>query len=371
MAPTLKTTTVLLVLAFSHVVLATETGGYATATGGGDTPPVYAKNMHELESALFWGGNKVIIYTGNEDEAIKSAEAHVCWQWGKPPREIAINNSNITIIGAPGSSANFGLRIRGGNNIIIQDMTIGMMQGGAKNGDIIGIEAGARNIWIHHNNLFNKHVECPGTPDNDTTFDGMIDIRDAVDNVTVSYNQLHDHPKVGLDGSSDRDTFNRHITYHHNIYTNVRARLPLQRYGFTHEYNNLYNGIEVSGINVREGGQALIEANWFENAKNPITSRDSPVVGYWDLRNNNIQSPADFDKYHITWDTPKSALKNAEDWTTTKEFPAAQLTYTYSAAPVQCVHDHLAEVAGPNKGDKVLVCEVAQAPAEAQATLVK
>ncbi|GAB4061417.1 hypothetical protein [Uliginosibacterium sediminicola] len=349
-----------LALCCSGAASAADSGGYSTATGGGDVAPVYADSMSALQSAVAWG-NKLVIYTGNEDDAIKSAEADVCGQWSKSPREILIGSSNLTIIGAPGSSANFGIRLKGARNVIIRDMTIGMMQGGARNGDIIGIQAGSRNIWLHHNNFFNKHVDCPDTPDGDTTFDGMIDIRDDVDNITISYNLLHDHLKVGLAGSSDHDNATRHLTFHHNIYSNVRARLPLQRYGFVHAYNNIYDGVEVSGINVRQDGQALIEGNWFQNARNPVTSRDSPVAGYWDLRNNNISSPADFAKYNITWDVSRSTLKNASDWTTTKPFPAAALTYAYSADPVQCVHDHLAEFAGPGKGGKTLVCPLAAA----------
>lgn len=364
MSLTLKTAPVLALLAFSSAAFATDTGGFSTATGGGDAKPVYVDSMEGLERALFWFGKKVIIYTGNEDEAIRKAEAEPCGQWSKSVREIVISSGNVTIIGAPGSSANFGIRVKGATNVIIQDMTMAMMQGGAKNGDVLGVEHGASNVWIHHNNLYNKRLNCPGTPDDDTTFDGLIDIRDAVDNITVSYNLIHDHPKVGLDGSSDHDTARRRITYHHNIYTTVHARLPLQRYGYTHEYNNIYRDVDVSGINVRDGGQALVEANWFEDVKNPVTSRDSPWVGYWDLRSNNIQSPADFEKYRITWDTPKSALKNADDWVTTKPFPDEELTYHYKADPVTCVHAHLAEVAGPGKGDKTLTCDTTATAAQ-------
>lgn len=354
----LKTALILSLLPLTHAVLAAETGGYATATGGGDAKPVYADSLWSLERALFWPGRKVIIYTGNDDEAIRKAEADPCSQWSKTPREVTLG-SNVTLIGAPGSSANFGLRVSGNSNVIIQDMTIAMLQGGARNGDAIGIERGARNVWIHHNNLYNKRIQCPDTPDNDTTFDGLIDIRDGADNITVSYNLIHDHPKVGLDGASDHDVSQRRITYHHNIYTTVHARLPLQRFGFTHEYNNIYRDVDVSGINVRDGGQALVEANWFEDVLNPVTSRDSPDVGYWDLRNNNIQSPADFDKYHITWNASPSVKKNADDWVTTKPFPPEKLTYTYTADPVACVHEHLAEVAGPGKDDRTLGCEPA------------
>ena len=39
---------------------------------------------------------------------------------------------------------------------------------------------------------------------------------------------------------------------------------------------------------MRMGGVALIESNFFENALNPVTSRYSDEVGFWDLRNNHV-----------------------------------------------------------------------------------
>lgn len=344
--------------AISFPVLAADTGGFSTATGGGDAKPIYVKSMEELQSELIWRGGKVIVYTGNEDAAIRQAEAEPCGQWLKAPREVSVGVSNVTIIGAPGSSANFGLRVVGGENVIIQDMTIAMLPGGPKNGDVIGIEKGARNVWLHHNNFYNKRIQCPGTPDDDTSFDGMIDIRDNADQITVSYNLIHDHPKVGLAGSSDKDTFQRRLTFHHNLYTTVHARLPLLRFGYVHAYNNLYRDVDTSGINVRMGAHALIEGNWFEDVLNPVTSRDSPKPGYWELRNNNIRSPEDFKTYRISWDASDRTLKNADDWVTTKPFPDGVLNYSYVADPAPCVHDRLAESAGPGKGDKTLVCPV-------------
>jgi pectate lyase len=85
--------------------------------------------------------------------------------------------------------------------------------------------------------------------------------------------QMEAHGQVGLtaefddkDSDGDEDDSCSH------------ARLPLQRGGLTHMYSNMYSGVTTSGINVRMGGYALIEGNYFENAVNPATSRDSPVA---------------------------------------------------------------------------------------------
>jgi pectate lyase len=104
-------------------------------------------------------------------------------------------------------------------------------------------------------------------------------------------------------------------------------------------------------------GYSLIESNYFENAENPVTSRDSSALGYWELRNNNILSSSDFTKYNITWVSSSSTpTKDASDWTTTATFPVA-LGYTYTVDSPQCVKDHLLNVAGAGKGLATLLCD--------------
>jgi len=107
------------------------------------------------------------------------------------------------------------------------------------------------------------------------------------------------------------------------------------------------------------GGYALVEANYFENVKNPVTSRDSSEVGFWDLRNNNLASAADVapnNRFGITWDDGNSGTVNATAWTTTAAFPVA-LGYTLAAQPAQCVHDGLRVAAGANKELATLKCK--------------
>src|SRR5664280_3065037 len=114
------------------------------------------------------------------------------------------------------------------------------------------------------------------------------DSKKGADDITVSYNYIHDHHKVSLNGYTDTDDLIRHITYHHNIFENVGSRTPLQRHGYSHVLNNYFNQITVSGINVRMSGYSLVESNYFENSVNPVTSRDSTELGYWELRSNNL-----------------------------------------------------------------------------------
>lgn len=70
------------------------------------------------------------------------------------------------------------------------------------------------------------------------------------------------------------------------------------------------------------------------------------TAGFWDLRNNNITTTANFKTYGITWSS--GGTKDASDWTTTAVFPKT-LSYTYEPVTAQCVKDKLASYAGVGK----------------------
>lgn len=208
----------------------------------------------------------VITYNGNEDDLIKAAEADICGQWSKPARGVEIKEftKGITILGSNGSSTNFGIWITKSSNVVVRNMRMGYMPGGAQDGDAIRIDD-SPNVWIDHNGSSRKTMSARARrtaipPLNPPWISKRVDQRHRI-------LQLHSRrQKVGLSGSSNSDT-GRNLTYHHNVYSDVNARLPLQRGGQVHAYNNLYSGVTSSGLNVRQNGIALIESNWFENAK--------------------------------------------------------------------------------------------------------
>lgn len=106
---------------------------------------------------------------------------------------------------------------------------------------------GATHVWIDHN-IFNDGAH----PDSSLPIyfgrrfqvhDGAVDITNASDLATVSWNRFVDHDKVMLIGSSDGATADRgklRVTVHHNLFERTVQRGPRVRFGQVHVYNNLY-----------------------------------------------------------------------------------------------------------------------------------
>lgn len=341
---------------------ATKATGYGKdTTGGGSAAPKTASTLGELQDAIdaYDGGGLVLRYTGKFNFA---SITDPCVQHTLDAQTLEIKNkSDITLIGEDGSSGNFGIHIAAASsNVIVRNMTLGLTPGGDAS-DLISIEGMSsgvpKNIWLDHNELFTSLAECPGA--GDTAFDGMIDVKKGADKITVSYNYLHDHHKVSLNGFSDSDDQERHITFDHNLFENIGSRAPLQRHGYSHVLNNYFLNVSTSCINVRMGGYVLVEANYFDKVVNPVTARDSDEVGFWDLRANNLASAADVgsgNRFGISWTAGDSGTVNATDWTTTAKFPVA-LGYEYTPHPFQCIHDGLRATVGAGKGLVTLECK--------------
>jgi len=335
--------------------------GYGQGTtGGGSAAAVKVTSMAELQAAIdayAGSGGLVVSYAGHFDF---TTITDPCAQWQKDAQIVEIKKkSDITILGTDGSAANFGLHIAASSsNIIVRNMTFGLLPGGDAS-DAISIEGMSggvpTDLWLDHNELFSSLAECDGA--GDSSFDGLIDLKKGADRVTISYNYLHDHHKVSLNGFSDSDDATRHVTFHHNVFENIASRTPLQRHGLSHVLNNYFGNIATSGINVRMSGYSLIEGNYFEQVQNAVTSRDSDELGFWDLRNNNVRSPADFTTYGLTWEpSTSSPTKDATDWTTTAAFPEA-LGYTYTPDPAACLKGNLVKFAGAGKALATIKCE--------------
>jgi pectate lyase/pectin methylesterase-like acyl-CoA thioesterase len=204
-----------------------------------------------------WGRDSVP--TGPLEEARKNSEQNQA-------NNIQIKvGSNTTIVGLPGSNAKIlggSLMIQNVDNVIIRnidfensfdyfpqwDPTDGATGNWNSAFDTITIK-NAKHIWIDHNTFSDGNMP----DDQSKTYfgrqyqqhDGLLDMTNASDLITVSYNHFHDHDKTTLVGGSDSftdDTGKERITFHHNYYQNVTERGPRVRYGQVHIYNNYYEG---------------------------------------------------------------------------------------------------------------------------------
>ncbi|MFS1304578.1 polysaccharide lyase family 1 protein [Streptosporangium longisporum] len=250
--------------------------------------------------------------------------------------------SNITIIGV-GSGAVFdqlGIHIRDSSNIVIQNVTIrNVKKSGSptsNGGDAIGMEGTVRNVWVDHVNLEASGGESEG-------YDGLFDMKNNVQYVTLSYSTLRNSGRGGLIGSSESDRSNGFITFHHNLYENIDSRTPLLRGGIAHVYNNSYVNLHESGINSRAGARAKVENNYFKDSKDVLGTFYTDQAGYWQVAGNIFDN--------VTWSAP--GTDNAPAGPNPQSNTTVSIPYSYSLDGASCVPDIVRQTAGANKGLQV------------------
>ncbi|MFD7947889.1 polysaccharide lyase family 1 protein [Streptomyces sp. NPDC059744] len=250
--------------------------------------------------------------------------------------------SNVTIVGVGGGAVfdQLGIHIREASNIIIQNVTVrNVKKSGSptsNGGDAIGMESDVRNVWVDHTTLEASGGESEG-------FDGLFDMKDNTQYVTLSYSILRNSGRGGLVGSSETELSNGFITYHHNLYENIDSRTPLLRGGIAHIYNNYYVKLNESGINSRAGARAKVDNNYFKDSKDVLGTFYTDAAGYWQVSGNTFDN--------VTWSTPGSennpAGPNPQSNTT------VSIPYSYSLDAASCVPDIVTRTAGADKGLQV------------------
>ncbi|WP_432460092.1 MULTISPECIES: pectate lyase family protein [unclassified Agarivorans] len=139
--------------------------------------------------------------------------------------------------------------------------------------DAVSINA-SNNIWIDHcsfsdgdhldkdeENIFGKHVQ---------RHDGLLDIEDDSDYITLSYNIFSEHDKTMIIGSGDGDTGDYRITFEGNYWKNNKQRTPRVRFGKVHLINNYHQGATdadypiLYAIGMGYGSSILSESNVFD-----------------------------------------------------------------------------------------------------------
>ncbi|MEU9556313.1 pectate lyase family protein [Streptomyces fumanus] len=250
--------------------------------------------------------------------------------------------SNVTIVGVGGGAVfdQVGIHIGESSNIIIQNVTVrNVKKSGSptsNGGDAIGMESDVRNVWVDHATLEASGGESEG-------YDGLFDMKDNTQYVTLSYSILRNSGRGGLIGSSESDRSNGYVTFHHNLYENIDSRTPLLRGGIAHIYNNHYAGLNESGINSRAGARAKVDNNYFEDSKDVLGTFYTDQAGYWQVGGNIFDN--------VTWSSPGGDTNPAgpdPQSNTTVSIP-----YAYTLDQASCVPDVVSRTAGADKGLRV------------------
>lgn len=275
-------------VAFGIAGFATLNGG---TTGGQGGATVTATTFAQLKSYLESSTTYIVRLDRRIYNGTKGGRINV--------------NSNKTLlgVGTAGFLDGVGLNISSKRNIIVQNIKItltsitdrsdpavydpdgdeGLPQIIVNGGDCISIQGSSSNVWIDHCELYNQD---PAVQTNKDLYDGLIDIKNTSQYVTLSWNYFHDNHKTHLIGSSDSDNSDRKLTFHHNYYRKIVSRLPLNRFGVAHLYNNYFTQITGSAVDSRMGACVRVENNVFEIVKSPVISSGTTAGKYHVLGNS-------------------------------------------------------------------------------------
>ena len=276
---------------FGLVGWAAEAGGTTGGAGCPEEKILFIDNGQDLYWALYanyrrhysndpdYGGNPypLIIYITGKITPENSGKDKA----DKDIKKFDIKDqSDVSIIGI-GDQAEFdgiGITIRRASNIIIRNLTIHHVDTGDKKA--IDITVDSHHVWIDRCTFYSD------LDHDEDYYDGLVDIKERAQYVTVSWCKFYDHYKTSLIGHKpDPGTAPNYVTYHHNYFYNVNTRTPLIRYATVHLFNNYFHDVQESGINVREGGKARIENNYFENVGSGNVNSDTGMIegpiGWW------------------------------------------------------------------------------------------
>ncbi|MFD9985336.1 polysaccharide lyase family 1 protein [Streptomyces massasporeus] len=266
----------------AHVVTVTDRAGLVRALDrGSDTPKIikiagtidantdddgdrldcadYATGGYALKKYLAaydprtWGSAKP---GGPQEEARQASAAR------QAERIVLPVGSNTTLVGLGDSAVLKGasLQIKNADNVIVRNLDLrdaydcfpvwqpntGGLGDWKTAYDNIWL-TGATHVWVDHVTLSDK-----GHPDaeeptyfarNHLRHDGLLDITNGSDLVTVSWSRFAGHDKAMLIGNGDTATGDRgrlRVTLHHNAFESVVQRAPRVRFGQVHVYNNRY-----------------------------------------------------------------------------------------------------------------------------------
>lgn len=297
-----------------------------------------AKTALPATSYADWKSKYTASFNYDEDQsgAVKDVRTKLNEYW----RELTFLRvqNNTTIIGLDKDSGITGgsWSIKNVENIVIRNLDISNCYNPfpkieAKDGlnadfDCISI-SGSKYIWIDHCTVYplfssdeiagDKYKTKDGTEVKWQVYDGLCDITNTNDFVTVSWCIFRNHDKTMLIGNSDSKVADRNhqtITLHHNWYDSCTQRLPMVRFATLHIYNNLYTNTKSRGIDRRAECRIYSEANYFDNTEKSITTNTHGSLfdlGSYGIKTANLSKKAEWipsDYYSYKAD-PASSVK--------------------------------------------------------------
>lgn len=252
--------------------------GFGSGTTGGEGgSEVTVSSVGDLQSAAGSDGKKII----KIDKTLTGSGTII---------EVS-SDKTILGVGDKAHLKGIGFHMKNVSNVIIRNLKMTMIGGGAE--DIISGETTSSNTggnyWIDHCEFYNEKPTLPASASKKDKYDGILDFKKRVSNITISWNYIHDHWKCSLIGfSTDKDPSDKKITYHHNWFQNIKSRAPSYRAGTAHIYNNYYEGLTgegvptSEGVHSRDGACLYVEGNYFLNYAKSIYwyEIDSPTKAY-------------------------------------------------------------------------------------------
>ncbi|WP_316753554.1 hypothetical protein [Pedobacter gandavensis] len=190
--------------------------------------------------------------------------------------------SNKTIIGSSGSlMEGIGLLVYGHHNVIIRNMTIRNV---VQYSNIV-IKEAAHHVWVDHCSLSSdrKHGW--------SHYDGLLDVGNRSDYITLSWNKLHDNHKAMLIGFGDENTDDfghLKVTVYKNYFYNISERQPGVRFGQVHVFNNYLKNSNSYGIGSTMDATVRTDHNYFENVAHPIRTNFNSKPGFVVGATNNL-----------------------------------------------------------------------------------
>jgi pectate lyase len=136
----------------------------------------------------------------------------------------------------------------------------------------------AQNIYLDHLTMSDGDTpESLATGTYTTRHDGALDVVRGSDYVTIANSVFNKHHKTTLVGNGDSgrawsDEGRLHVTFSGNWWDGATTRLPLNRYGQVHLFNNLVSGSVsttnadikfASGTDARYRSNMLLENNYY------------------------------------------------------------------------------------------------------------